>query len=214
MSKVKRKNRALKWVLVIACAPVAIFLFFFVVGVIVSPQDESDTNVKNEVNAKEATVAVMNSEVTKKEFDLFKTSLLNESTLMLENETNFVEFVEIYTSGAADRVEAYQYAKQYRDALYAHREKVEAIKIDDRFPEEISAYMTEGKSKIIDGISMKSTAVGALLDFMDEGKTSQLAEYKEYSPLYLVGLKTGMEEINEADKLINAKDNTVEKASE
>lgn len=56
MSKVKRKNRALLWVLVIACAPMAIFLFFFIVGMIVGSQTTETTVDATKVQAEESPV--------------------------------------------------------------------------------------------------------------------------------------------------------------
>ncbi|MEK5089040.1 hypothetical protein MKY98_19245 [Paenibacillus sp. FSL M8-0228] len=168
---------------------------------------------KGSESGKESVKPMTESTQIKKEFDSFKKQILSETTQMVESEANFNEFVKAYSSGSFSQVEAYENVKEYRDIINQHRSNLMAMKFDERFPEKLGAHLTEGKSKILDGVAMKDSALASLLEYLDDGKTSELAEYRENSPLYLVGVKAGLQEINVVEKIVNPKKQSTGKAS-
>ncbi|OBA07822.1 hypothetical protein A9P44_00270 [Paenibacillus polymyxa] len=200
--KEKRKERQksqlkmLKWFVII------IVPLLIIVGI-----------TKGKENSNESVKPMTESAQIKKEFDSFKKQVLSETTQMVESEANFNEFVKAYSSGSFSRVEAYENVKEYRDIINQHRSNLIAMKFDERFPEKLGTHLTEGKSKILDGVAMKDSALASLLEYLDEGKTSELAEYRENSPLYLVGVKAGLQEINVVEKIVNPKKQSTGKAS-
>lgn len=158
--------------------------------------------IPENAGSKPATAKITDKEEQKKVYQNFEKSVLELAAKIYESEDNFVDFQNQFIKNPSVTPEAYQYVKSYKDVLNAFRKKIQSIEVPAGLPDEWVALLKGGLADMQSGVSMKSIAVDSLLSYMDNKKVSDLASFKENAPLYIAGVKSGLEKINEVKKAV------------
>lgn len=137
-------------------------------------------------------------EKIKSDYKKFEQSILKIATQITDNELKFRQFEETFMKNPVVSVESYDYVKQYKDVIQSSIDQVQALEVSDDIPDEAKELMTEGKSKILDGLFLKMSALDSLMKYMDSQEVSDLSKFKEYSPVLLPAVQNGMKKIDEA----------------
>lgn len=135
----------------------------------------------------------------------FEHDLINAVGYNLIDEDAFYTFEDAMLEGKVDILTMYEKAKNYQERIRNRENSTQGIKVNDKLPEKAKVLIDEGKDNILGGMSMRALSLTYLLDYLDSGKASDLANYNEHRNSMYRGMKYGFEKLSEAREELGIK---------